>query len=308
MQLPTINSYHDNDDENENENDDATITTKQNTFMNASTSTLSPKYNYDKGGDDDETDDDDDDDDQHAKKPRIHIEYKTGDEKLTENDDDDDDEKDTYMKSFDDENKTFGKTNRGDKVSVDLDEDVYHDEDDYDDDDDDDENDHVKKKSKKRRQYGEDEIGSENEKGENDDDIVDADEEEDDKYFQKFRDINRNSYISSVHPECIFHCVDEISALLNVIRDEKGNVVDPLHRTLPLLTKYEKARVLGVRAKQLENGAQPCLSSVPEKMIDSYLIAEYELKNGKLPFIIRRPLAGGGMEYWRLCDLENLVF
>jgi hypothetical protein len=42
-------------------------------------------------------------------------------------------------------------------------------------------------------------------------------------------------------------------------------------------------------------------------MIDGYLIAERELKEKRIPFILRRPLPGGGIEYWNVRDLEQIV-
>ena len=41
-----------------------------------------------------------------------------------------------------------------------------------------------------------------------------------------------------------------------------------------------------------------------ENIIDGYLIAEMELKEKKLPFIIRRPLPNQTFEYWKIKDLE----
>ena len=90
--------------------------------------------------------------------------------------------------------------------------------------------------------------------------IADDDEDEDEyeeNYLQKFdNEINRN-YIVEFHPECLNHNSDEVAKLSRVIRDENNIIVDPLHKTLPYLTKYEKARVLGQRAKQIETGAKP---------------------------------------------------
>ena len=41
------------------------------------------------------------------------------------------------------------------------------------------------------------------------------------------------------------------------------------------------------------------------KTFDGYLIAQQELEERKIPFIIKRPLPmGGGCEYWKLNDLE----
>jgi hypothetical protein len=45
---------------------------------------------------------------------------------------------------------------------------------------------------------------------------------------------------------------------------------------------------------------------VPDTMIDSYLIAKDELHQKKLPFIIKRPIPNGSIEYWKLADLELL--
>ena len=41
-------------------------------------------------------------------------------------------------------------------------------------------------------------------------------------------------------------------------------------------------------------------------MIDGLTIAEEELKQKKIPFIIRRPLPNGASEYWKVKDLEML--
>ena len=95
----------------------------------------------------------------------------------------------------------------------------------------------------------------------------------------------------------------EVAALARVIRNADGVIVDALHKTMPFLTKYEKTRILGQRAKQLNQGAQPMIP-VDKKIIDGYLIAQLELQQKALPFIIRRPLPGGKSEYWRLADLE----
>ena len=99
--------------------------------------------------------------------------------------------------------------------------------------------------------------------------------------------------------------MDEIEALCVTVRDKSGIIVDPLHRTLPFLTKYERARILGERAKQINAGAKPVVD-IPNDVIDGYLIALKELESKSIPFIIKRPLMNGGCEYWRLPDLELL--
>jgi DNA-directed RNA polymerase subunit K/omega len=152
-------------------------------------------------------------------------------------------------------------------------------------------------------------LESENDDGEGDDEGDDeGDEDDDEDYLQKFdRDIKKN-YIVDYHPECMIHNYEEISALTKVIRDKDNIIVDPLHRTIPYLTKYERARVLGQRAKQINLGAHPFVK-VPENIIDGHLVAEMELIQKRIPFIIRRPLPGNsGSEYWNLKDLEIITF
>jgi len=139
------------------------------------------------------------------------------------------------------------------------------------------------------------------------DDYDDDDDEYDENYLQKFDyEINKN-YVEEFHPECLNHNSDEVAKLAKVIRDENNIIIDPLHKTLPYLTKYEKARVLGQRAKQIETGAKP-LVKVPDNIIDSYVIAELELREKKIPFIIKRPIPGGAFEYWHMRDLEIINF
>jgi DNA-directed RNA polymerase subunit K/omega len=141
--------------------------------------------------------------------------------------------------------------------------------------------------------------------------IIDDDDEEeeeyDENYLQKFDNQLNKNYIEEFHPECLNHNSDEVSKLSRVIRDDNNIIIDPLHRTLPHLTKYEKARLLGQRAKQIETGSKPFVK-VPENIIDSYVIAELELREKKIPFIIKRPIPGGAFEYWNLKDLEIINF
>lgn len=217
--------------------------------------------------------------------------------------DDEDDDDDVVGDDEDDDDVV-------DDVIEDDDEDII--EDDEDDDDDieggagsDDEGDEsenmvVKKKTKK--------IVMPTLLDSDDEDDDDEDNEEmDENFLQKFSsDINKN-YVHEFHPECIIHNYDEISASTKVVRDMTNIIIDPLHRTIPFLTKYERARVLGQRAKQIEAGARPFVS-VPENIIDSYIIAELELQQKKIPFIIRRPIPGGAFEYWSLKDLEIVAF
>ena len=96
------------------------------------------------------------------------------------------------------------------------------------------------------------------------------------------------------------------SVFLRVQRNKDNIIVDDLHKTIPMLTKYEKTRILGQRAKQINDGATPFVK-IPENVIDGYLIAIRELEEKKIPFIIRRPLPNRGSEYWMVEDLEIVI-
>lgn len=131
----------------------------------------------------------------------------------------------------------------------------------------------------------------------------DSDLEED--YLQKLDSSMQTDIVSSHHPELLQHKTEEIEALSKVIRNEENMIVDPFHKTVPFLTKYEKARILGERAKQLNAGGKPFVNVDPS-ILDGYLIAEKELNEKKLPFIIKRPITNGACEYWKIEDLEIL--
>ena len=136
----------------------------------------------------------------------------------------------------------------------------------------------------------------------NEDDYNSDEEEYENEDYQKIDNDLRKNYIEMNHPEVMTHNYDEIYKLSNVVR-HNDHIVDAAHRTLPMLTKYEKARILGVRAKQINNGSIPFIE-LTDNIIDGYLIAELELQAKKIPFIIRRPLPNRSSEYWRLEDLE----
>ena len=128
---------------------------------------------------------------------------------------------------------------------------------------------------------------------------------DDDDYLQKFDADVRQNYLLDFHPEAQTHNYEEVKKFATVKRNKNGDIIDLLHRTIPILTKYEKTRVLGQRAKQLNSGAQSTVK-IPDSTIDGYLMAVVELRQRKLPFIIRRPIPNGGFEYWKVNDLELL--
>lgn len=211
-------------------------------------------------------------------------------------------------------------------ATADEEEDIEDDDEDDDDDDEDEvvENDDEEEDDEGDNDEEEDEGGDDEEEDEGRDDFQsnqieqtaasmfndlsddEEDDDDDENYLQKFDESLQKQIISDYHPELQSHSYDEINAMSIVVRDKRGNVIDPLHQTLPFITRYEKARILGERAKQINAGAKPFVD-VDVSVIDGYLIALAEFEQKKIPFIVKRPLPNGGCEYWKLSDLEILV-
>jgi DNA-directed RNA polymerase subunit K/omega len=103
------------------------------------------------------------------------------------------------------------------------------------------------------------------------------------------------------HPECIIDYAEKISPKIPLLFSPPLNK-DPNHKSVPFLTQYERTKIIGMRANQLSQGARPYID-VPEYMTDVGEIARLELKERRLPFLVRRPMPDGSHEYWRLSDL-----
>jgi DNA-directed RNA polymerase I, II, and III subunit RPABC2 len=124
-------------------------------------------------------------------------------------------------------------------------------------------------------------------------------------YFQKFDSQIRQDIIGQHHAESTQVNYEEVNTLCEVVRNAAGKIIDPFHKTVPILSKFEKTRVLGLRAKQINEGAKPFVE-MNQTNYDGYVVASQELIEKKIPFIIRRPLPSGASEYWRIHDLEIL--
>jgi len=102
------------------------------------------------------------------------------------------------------------------------------------------------------------------------------------------------------HPEIWIPYEDQVKERLRVTGPG-----DPYHTTYPFLTEYELTKLLSLRAREIDNGAHPYVE-VPEGVTSSYEIAQRELAEKKLPYILKRPLPNGEYEYWSLLDLMIL--
>ena len=90
-----------------------------------------------------------------------------------------------------------------------------------------------------------------------------------------------------------------------VSKPKKGpkRIPDEERTTPGFMTKYEKARIIGTRALQISKNAPICID-VGKDEIDPIVIAEKELNEKKIPFIIRRYLPDGSYEDWKVSELN----
>ena len=94
------------------------------------------------------------------------------------------------------------------------------------------------------------------------------------------------------------------------VRPVARDAVDTANRTTPPhYSKYEYTMLLGVRAQQLADGAKPLVSfeglqsSHPQFV---WKLAEKEVQERKLPFILHRRLPNGTSEYWSATELSAI--
>jgi DNA-directed RNA polymerase I, II, and III subunit RPABC2 len=80
------------------------------------------------------------------------------------------------------------------------------------------------------------------------------------------------------------------------------NIEKRKKKSIPIMTKFEKARIKGLRLQQLAKNAPPLVDTTG---LNSHKeIVEKELIERKLPFIIKRTLPNGIPEYWKMEEFE----
>lgn len=75
-------------------------------------------------------------------------------------------------------------------------------------------------------------------------------------------------------------------------------------RSSVAMTKYEHAKIIGMRAEQIARGAQPFVNDDVDLngRFDPIAVATREMNAGVLPFVVVRKLPDGTHEKWRLRD------
>lgn len=94
----------------------------------------------------------------------------------------------------------------------------------------------------------------------------------------------------------------ELGKMIFSYDDMKDKLQSKNRCTKPFLTKYERARIIGYRAEQIASGSEPCVDvGNLTRVVD---IVEKELKERKIPLIIKRTLPNHNSEYWKLEELD----
>lgn len=102
------------------------------------------------------------------------------------------------------------------------------------------------------------------------------------------------------------------NGFLEVIFDDENedsttnisNIVSKDQRiTKPILTKYERTRLLGDRTQQITLGAKPMIKNVDK--LEPKKIAELEIEKNVIPLIIERPRPDGKKERFYMYELEH---
>ena len=116
-----------------------------------------------------------------------------------------------------------------------------------------------------------------------DDDEIGENDEEDSSMLAARLNTGNNDYIVSVE-----------KTYSNYYNNQKS--------TMPYMTKFEKDKILGVRAEMIASGDKP-LVELKGQINNAYDIALQELRQKKIPLIIRRSLPNGTIEDWRVEEM-----
>ena len=93
----------------------------------------------------------------------------------------------------------------------------------------------------------------------------------------------------------IFDSIENIESVDQTYTNYYSN----FKKTQPIITKFEKAKIIGIRAQMIADGSEPLIEI--NNLKNAIEIAEEEYKQKKIPLLITRNI-NGIKEYWRLDD------
>jgi DNA-directed RNA polymerase I, II, and III subunit RPABC2 len=126
----------------------------------------------------------------------------------------------------------------------------------------------------------------------NDDDVVNEDDDD-------YNDIVPDDVVPEDDQGC-FYNIEQ-----NEINNTQNNVPKEDRISSQFLSKYERVRALGQRARQISLGAKILVKNIDLTTKTPLEIAKIELEHGILPFKIRRTLPNGDVEEWKISELKQ---
>ena len=131
------------------------------------------------------------------------------------------------------------------------------------------------------------------------------------KAIELFRKIREGGNVDLTEKE-----IAEIDKECEIIRNREVITKDLEHKPIeiidkggkivtgpPLLTRFERARIMGARALQLSLGA-PVFIEIPKNATSSLEIAMEELKQRVIPIVIKRTLPNGDYQHIAIDQFE----
>ena len=122
----------------------------------------------------------------------------------------------------------------------------------------------------------------------------DEDEEEDELPVDSDFDEEDHDIVEYVEEDDIVPPVPELIRNMTVVKPEDRT-------TSERLSNFECARILGDRARHIDNGARPYIDTT--NFTSSLEIAYAELMQKKIPMAIIRHIGNNSVEIWRLRDM-----
>ena len=122
----------------------------------------------------------------------------------------------------------------------------------------------------------------------------------DEGFEDAFSDDSENEYYEQENENMTNSNELDINEFYKNYEENKKNF-----KTSPILSKYEKTRIISERVQQLSNGS-PAFINNAMSYPTIHDIALKELSMKKLPFIIKRTINGKNYELWKLEDLKIL--
>ena len=132
---------------------------------------------------------------------------------------------------------------------------------------------------------------------------INSSSEEEDITDNFLNETINNSDEDNISDEEINNISDNIFTKDNFNKIIEKEVEKDKRKTTPVLTNYEKVRIIGERYNQIIRGAKPLIKLNTDNLSDYEIVME-EYKNKMIPFKIKRPLPNGTFEIWKFSELQ----